>query len=134
MDAATGNDSRVFSYVGRTYLKSECRKFERQQIRVGMVSVSFGHGADGEPDEFVRPVELSANGRRKVAGGLVAAEAGNVHRLACGSTCEDDEADAIHVGGELLDVVVPDGAIGNPEAIFDVEVVVAFPLFVQPLV
>ncbi|TGO65062.1 hypothetical protein BCON_0004g00590 [Botryotinia convoluta] len=86
---------------------------------------------DGEPDEFVRSVELPADGGRKVAGGLVAAEAGDVHRLACGSTCEYDEKDAVDVGGELLDVVVPDGAVGNPEALFDVEVVVAFALVVQ---
>lgn len=95
------------------------------------MSVSFGHAADGETDEFVRSVELPADGRCKVAGGLVAAEAGDVYCLSSRSTCEYDEADAVYVSGELLDVVVSDGAVGNSEALFDVEVVVAFSLFVQ---
>ncbi|TGO86640.1 hypothetical protein BPOR_0287g00040 [Botrytis porri] len=99
-----------------------------------MVSVSFGHGADGEPDEFVRTPELPADGRRKVAGGLVGVEPGDVCCLSLRATCEYDEEDAVYVGGDLLDVVVSDGAVGNPESLFDVQVVVAFALVVEVLV
>lgn len=54
-----------------------------------------------------------------------------IHPLALGSKCEYDEEDTVDVGGDLLDVVVSDGAVGNSETIFDVEVVVAFELLVQ---
>lgn len=40
---------------------------EGQQLRVGMIFELFGHGADGKPDEYMRAVELAAEGGRIVA-------------------------------------------------------------------